>query len=123
VETRNHDHTVINHAGLKIYITDFKKDSGQISLQLNNDSTLFDVKALVNNLLAKPEQLNQYKENKNQINATYQYQLPAEMLSITQETKNFRVTLKLGTIHFDRNESKTIKDFYFYDSAFLIKVK
>ncbi|MCX2478234.1 DUF4153 domain-containing protein [Pedobacter sp. MC2016-15] len=123
VETRNHDHTEINHAGLKIYITDFNKESGQISLQLNNDSTLFDVKALVNNLLAKPEQLNQYKENKNHINATYQYQLPAEMLSITQETKNFRITLKLGTIHFDRNKSKTIKDFYFYDSAFLIKVK
>jgi len=123
VTTRNNEDPKINYSGLKINIRDYKKNSGLILLKLNSDSAEFNVKALINDLLVTPEQLNRYKDNKNYISANHQYSLPSAMLSLTRETKNFRVTLKIGTVQFERDKSKTIKDLYYYDSAFLIKLK
>jgi len=98
------------------------KSNGMLTLQLNNDSTSFNVKALLNGLIKNPEQLENYKKTDGNASAN-DYSLPSAKLSLTRETKNFRVTYKIKYIRFERGKDKSIKAITFQTGIFLIKLK
>jgi hypothetical protein len=106
----------------QIYILKDFKDAGLLSLRLNNDSTVFNLKEFMNKLLKNPDKLNIYKETS--VNTPeQQYALPSAMLSITQDTKNFRIIYKINSIRLDRDKNKTIKNITYHNGVFLIKAK
>jgi hypothetical protein len=106
----------------KVRISEKKKNSGVISLHLNNDSTEFDLKVLLTTILKNPEQLRSFKNTGN-ISADYEYSLPADMLSISKETKNFMIVYRLSAIRFNRVKNKDIREFGYNNGVFLIKIK
>jgi hypothetical protein len=119
IEESNYEHTTINNSTLRVNIKEIKKGSGILSVRLNNDSAEFNLKALMTDLLKNPDQLNRYKET----SSDYQYVLPAEMLNMNGETKNFRIVFKIGSVRFERIRDKSIRYISSYNGILLIKVK
>jgi hypothetical protein len=111
-----------NNIPYKISISKKNNDSGVLSLRLNNDSTEFNLIGLLNGILKNPDRLRRFK-NTSHINAAYEYTLPSDMLSITRETKNFRIVYRLNAIRFMRIKNKGIKDIFYNNGVFLIKIK
>jgi len=99
------------------------KGNGLLSIRLNNDSTVFNIKGLMNNLLKNPAELSRYKETNAHSGTNYQYNLPAALLSITQDTKNFRIIYKINSIRFNGDQNKRVKDITYTDGVFLIKAR
>ena len=120
LQESNFEQNTVKSLVPKITIKERINGNGVLSLQLNNDSTLFDLKGLLDHLLKDSEKLKSYKEASS---AETAYSLPANMLSITQETKNFRIIYKINFIRFDRDKNKTIKGITYNNGVFLIKAK
>lgn len=118
-ESNFEQHTYKNAAGT-ITVKETLNGDGVLSLRLNNDNSLFDIKRLLDHLLKDPEKLKDYKETNG---TTHAYSLPATMLSISQETKNFSVIYKISSIRFDRDKNKTIRSITYNNGVFLIKAK
>lgn len=116
----NTDQNKENHTVHEINIRESINGNGVLSLNLNNDSAQFDLKELLVHLFKNPEKLKSYREANS---TTYVYSLPSAMLSITQETKNYRIVYKIESIRFDRDGNNIIKGITYNDGVFLIKVK
>ncbi|WP_158799786.1 DUF4153 domain-containing protein [Pedobacter sp. L105] len=108
------------NATRKITVKESMTENGVLSLRLNNDTALFDLKEFLNQLLKSPEKLKTYKVSNN---AEYTYSLPAAMLGVIGETKNFKVVYKINSIRFNRDKNKTIKKITYNNGVFLIKAK
>lgn len=118
-ESNFEQHTDKNPAR-KITVRESIAGNGVLLLQLNKDSARFDLKGWLDNLLKNPEKLKSFKEVNT---ADYTYSLPDTMLSITRETKNFRIIYKISAIRFNRDKNKTIKGITYNNGVFLIKAK
>ncbi|CAM4220710.1 protein of unknown function [Pedobacter westerhofensis] len=100
-------------------ITKTIKNKGWVSVKINNDSALFDLKALIGTLPKDPAKQDGYKFN----GVAHEYNLPSGALSIVQETKNFRIVYQVNSISYSRGENKVLKDYIYSYGVFLIKVK
>jgi hypothetical protein len=103
-------------------INKISDNHGSLSLKINNDSTVFDVKALVNHLLKDPERLKSY-ETPDLGRAVHEYNLPPSLLSIVKETKEFKIVYQLNSVSFSRDKDKALKEYIYGYGIFLIKVK
>ncbi|WP_175470528.1 DUF4153 domain-containing protein [Pedobacter hartonius] len=99
------------------------KGNGLLFIRLNNDSAVFNIKGLVSNLLKDPVELNSHKETNAHSRSTYQYNLPSVLLSISQDTKNFRIIYKINSIRFNGDQNKRVKDITYTNGVFLIKAR
>jgi hypothetical protein len=116
--TDNHTKVTADH----LTINKISDNHGSLSLKINNDSTVFDVKALVNHLLKDPERLKSY-ETPDLGRAVHEYNLPPSLLSIEKETKEFKIVYQLNSVSFSRDKDKALKEYIYGYGIFLIKVK
>jgi len=91
----------------------------QCSISIANEKVIFNLKALVASLIKNESKLKTYAVNEEQ-GSIYEYSLPNQMLSFTNQTEHFRVTLKIKYIRFTAGKVGQVKNVTFINGAYLV---
>jgi hypothetical protein len=89
-------------------------------LSINNETLTFEPSKIARKLLADEQKLEAYRE-KNNITYDHKYTVPAEWMSVTAESKSFRVKLIIDDLSF--NSSGNNIDITYVKYLYLIKQK
>lgn len=111
-----HNHYIID----KISINTETKKAGLLQIRLDNELAVFNINALINELMKDESKLKPYLQKPNGDDPP-QYTLPPVLLSFTKKTKNFIVTFELKTIRFSMNKSQKINSLGYATGVYLIK--
>jgi hypothetical protein len=106
-----------------IHIRQHNEGNNVATIRLNSEVLSFDIKAHLTKLMKDDKFLVTAKDTSNKNMGAMQYNLPAEMLDIPQQSKSYKVLFKIINIQFGWTKTKGIEDITYINAEYLIKVK
>lgn len=117
----NTDNYTVDQVRIQIRSAVERKDN--FTITLNGERAMFDIKLSLSSLLQDEAKLKGYVTKEENSMNVMAYKLPDNMLSVSKETKSYRITFIINNVRFDIDQKKKIKEVTFINGMYLIKKK